>query len=366
MNVPFLNFHETHQKLKPELMAALEETLDSGQFILGAQVDRFEKAYAAMMGADEAVGINSGTSALHLCVRACGVSPRDEVITTPFTFMASSWCINYEKAIPVFADIDSNNYNLDPEKVEAVITEKTKAIVVVHLFGQPAPMDEFVDLAEKYNLKLIEDCAQSHLATYKGKPTGLVGDCGAFSFYPTKNLGGLTEGGLCVSKHQEMVDQFRLLRNHAMPDRYTYSDVGYNYRMEGFAGALLNVKLKHLEEWTERRRAIAAKYLAGLKLEDLRLPPVVADAASVYHQFSICHPQRDALVKHLTDHDVATGLFYPRPLHIQPVYESLDYKEGDFPVVEQTCREIINLPIYPELSDEQVDYVIATFNAFEG
>jgi dTDP-4-amino-4,6-dideoxygalactose transaminase len=366
MNVPFLNFHETHQRLKPQLMAALEETLDSGQFILGSQVDRFETAYAALMGAEEVVGVNSGTSALHLCVRACGIFPGDEVITTPFTFMASSWCISYEKAIPVFADIDPATYNLDPEKVEAAITHKTKAIVVVHLFGQPARMDAFVELADKHGLKLIEDCAQSHMATYKGHSTGLLGDCGAFSFYPTKNLGGLTEGGLCVSKDKAISEQIRLLRNHAMPDRYTYSDIGYNYRMEGFAGALLNVKLKFLEEWTARRREIATKYLAGLKLGGLRLPPVDEKAPSVYHQFSVCYANRDALVKHLSDHGVATGLFYPRPLHLQPVYKGLGYSAGDFPIAEKTCQEIINLPIYPELDDDQVDYVIKTINAFAG
>lgn len=364
MKVPFVNFHETHQQLKPELMAALEETLDSGQFILGEQVDRFEKAFAKLMGAEETVGTNSGTSALHLCIRACGIGPGDEVITTPFTFMASSWCISYEKATPVFADIDPANFILDPIKVEAAITEKTKGIVVVHLFGQTAPMDKFVALAEKYNLKLIEDCAQSHLARFRGRPNGLIGDCGAFSFYPTKNLGGLTEGGLCVSKHSNLIDQFRLLRNHAMPDRYTYSDIGYNYRMEGFTGALLRVKLKYLSDWTLRRQAIARRYMEGLMLKELRLPPVVEDAPSVYHQFSVCHPRRDALVKYLNEREVATGLFYPRSLHLQPVYEGLGYQEGDFPVAEQACREIINLPIYPEMTDDQVDYVITTLNGF--
>lgn len=364
MNVPFVNFHQTHQQLKPELMAALEETLDSGQYILGEQVDRFEKAFASMMGARETVGINSGTSALHLCILTCGVEPGDEVITTPFTFIASSWCISYEKAKPVFVDIDPANYILDPTKVEAAITPKTKAIVLVHLFGQPAPMDEFVQLAEKHNLKLIEDCAQSHLAVYKGTPVGLVGDCGAFSFYPTKNLGGLSEGGLCVSKHKEMVDQFRLLRNHAMPDRYTYSDIGYNYRMEGFTGAMLRVKLKHLQAWTQRRQTIAARYHKGIQLADLGLPSVIEGAASVCHQFSVSHPRRDAVVKHLNGNGVATGLFYPRPLHLQPVYSGLGYKEGDLPVSEAACREIINLPIYPEMTDEQVDYVIETLNAF--
>jgi dTDP-4-amino-4,6-dideoxygalactose transaminase len=366
MKVPFLNFHTTHQKLKPELMAAFEETLDSGQFILGKQVDEFEKAYAELMGAEEVIGINSGTSALHLCLRACGVFPGDEVITTPFTFMASSWCISYEKAVPVFADIDPFTYNLDPEKVEEAITEKTKAIIVVHLFGQPAPMDDFVELAKKYDLKLIEDCAQSHLATFNGTSTGLIGDCGALSCYPTKNLGGLTEGGLCVSKDKSISDQIRLLRNHAMPDRYTYSNVGYNYRMEGICGALLKVKLKYLTTWTKRRQAIAAKYLAGLNLERVRVPPALEDAPSVYHQFSVCHPNRDALVAHLNTCGVATGQFYPRPLHLQPVYEGLGYKHGDFPIAERTCEEIINLPIYAELEDEQVDHVIESFNSFKG
>ncbi len=366
MKVPFLNFHETHQKLKPELMKALEETLDSGEFILGSQVDRFEKAFAELMGADEVIGINSGTSALHLCTRVCNVLPGDEVITTPFTFMASAWCISYEKAVPVFADIDPSTYILDPAKVEAAITEKTKAIVLVHLFGQPAPMDEFVALAKKYDLKLIEDCAQSHLATYKGTSTGLIGDCGAFSFYPTKNLGGLTEGGLCVSKDKVLSDQMRLLRNHAMPDRYSYLDVGYNYRMEGFAGALLNVKVKYLESWTQRRQAIASRYVEGLQLEGLRVPPVLEHAPSVYHQFSVCYENRDALVNYLNERGVATGLFYPRPLHLQPVFEELGYQEGDFPVAEKTCGEIINIPVYPEMEDDQVNYVIDTINSFSG
>jgi len=300
-----------------------------------------------------------------LCVRACGVFPGDEVITTPFTFMASSWCISYEKAVPVFADIDPDTYNLDPAKVEAAITGKTKAIVIVHLFGQPAPMDAFLELAKKHKIKLIEDCAQSHLAQYKGRSTGLIGDCGAFSFYPTKNLGGLTEGGLCVSRDPAITEQFRLLRNHAMPDRYTYSDVGYNYRMEGFAGAVLSVKAKYLEAWTARRREVASKYIEGLDLDGLRIPPVLEEAPSVYHQFSVCHPRRDALVKHLSDKGVATGWFYPKPLHTQPVYKGLGYEEGDFPVTEQTCREIINLPIYPELTDDQVEYVIEMVNSFK-
>tara|TARA_B100001123_G_scaffold444831_1_gene594709 strand:+ start:2631 stop:3731 length:1101 start_codon:yes stop_codon:yes gene_type:complete len=365
MNVPFLNFHQTHSELKQELLSAMEETLDSGQFILGEQVKKFERNFASLMGANEVVGVNSGTSALHLCVRACGIQPGDEVLTTPFTFMASSWCISYEKAVPVFVDIDPESYILDPQKAEEAITDKTKAIIVVHLFGQPAPMDEFLSLGDKYGLKIIEDCAQSHLAEYGGQPTGLIGDCGAYSFYPTKNLGGLTEGGLCVSKEKETLDFMRSLRNHAMLDRYTYLDVGYNYRMEGIGAALLNVKARYLRKWTERRRQIAARFQAELNLRDLRLPPVFENCPSVYHQFSVCHPQRDRVTKFLNDRGVSTGNFYPRPLHLQPVYEYLGFKTGDFPVAEKTCNEVINLPLYPEMTDEQVQYVIESVNAFE-
>ncbi len=364
MKVPFLNFHESHRGLKAELLNAMEETLDSGQFILGRQVEQFERAYAELMGAESAIGVNSGTSALHLCMRCCGIEAGDEVITTPFTFMASSWGIVYEKARPVFADIDSTSYNLDPAKVEAVITDKTKAIVVVHLFGQPACMDDFVALAEEYNLKLIEDCAQAHMAQYKEQPVGLMGDCGAFSFYPTKNLGGLGEGGLFVSKRQAMTDRARLLRNHAMQDLYTYWDVGYNYRMEGISGALLRVKLKYLEGWTQRRRNIAERYLREIHLDGLQLPLFQPEAPSVWHQFSVLHPQRDHLQNHLNGNGIATGIFYPVPLHLQPVYANLGYGEGNFPISERVCKEVINLPIYPEMKDEQVDYVIDTINAY--
>ncbi|MBC9890429.1 MAG: aminotransferase class V-fold PLP-dependent enzyme [Opitutae bacterium] len=364
MKVPFLNFHQSHGELRAELLRAMEETLDSGQFVLGDQVDRFEKAYGGMMGADSVVGVNSGTSALHLCLRCCGIEAGDEVITTPFTFAASSWGIAYEKAVPVFADIDPNSFNLDPAEVEAAITPKTRAILVVHLFGQPVPMDDFAALARKYDLKLIEDCAQAHMAQYKGRSVGLLGDCGAFSFYPTKNLGGLGEGGLFVSKHEPMTHRARSLRNHAMAEPYTYCEVGYNYRMEGFNGALLRVKLKYLEDWTRRRQAIAERYLREIRLEGLQLPVFRAEAPSVWHQFSVRYPRRERLQKHLQDNGIATGSFYPLALHLQPAYSHLGYDEGDFPQAERVCREVINLPIYPEMSEGQVEYVIETLNCY--
>ena len=364
MKVPFLNFHQSHRALKAELLRAMEETLDSGQFILGDRVDRFEKAYAGMMGADSVVGVNSGTSALHLCLKCCGIEAGDEVITTPFTFAASSWGIAYEKAVPVFADIDPASFNLDPAEAEAAITPKTRAILVVHLFGQPAPMDDFAALARKYDLKLIEDCAQAHMARYKECPVGLLGDCGAFSFYPTKNLGGLGEGGLFVSRHRPMTGRARTLRNHAMQEPHTYGEVGYNYRMEGFTGALLRVKLKYLEDWTRRRRSIAQRYLREIRLGGLQLPVFQPEAPSVWHQFSVRYPEKERLQKYLKDNGIATGSFYPLPLHLQPAFSHLGYDEGDLPQAERACREVINLPVYPEMTEEQVDCVIENLNAF--
>ena len=364
MKVPFLNFHQSHRSLKAELLRAMEETLDSGQFILGDQVDRFEKAYAGMMGADSVVGVNSGTSALHLCLKCCGIEAGDEVITTPFTFAASSWGIAYENAVPVFADIDPATFNLDPAKAEAAITPKTRAILVVHLFGQPAPMDGFAALARKYDLKLIEDCAQAHMARYKEDPVGLLGDCGAFSFYPTKNLGGLGEGGLFVSRRRPMTERARTLRNHAMQEPHTYGEVGYNYRMEGFTGALLRVKLKYLEDWTRRRQSIAQRYLREIRPGGLQLPVFQPEAPSVWHQFSVRHPEKERLQEYLKDNGIATGSFYPLPLHQQPAFSHLGYSEGDLPQAERACREVINLPIYPEMTEEQVDCVIDNLNAF--
>ena len=364
MKVPFINFQRSHQALREGLLEAMEDTLNSGQFILGEGVYEFEKAYAAIMGVGSVVGVNSGTSALHLCIRCCDIEAGDEVITTPFTFAASSWGIAYEKAVPVFADIDPLSYNLDPVAVEAAITPKTRAILVVHLFGRPAPMDDFVALAEKYGLKLIEDCAQAHLAQYKGRSVGLWGNCGAFSFYPTKNLGGLGEGGLVVSKEEAVTHRARILRNHAMTTSITFSEIGYNYRMEGFAGALLQVKLNYLKNWTQRRQYIAQKYLQEIRLDGLKLPSCQPEAPSVWHQFSVRYPEKDRLQKYLLDKGIATCSFYSVPLHLQPAFSYLGYVEGAFPHAEQVCQEVINLPIYPEMTDIQVNYVIYILNGY--
>ena len=364
MKVPFLDLNRPHQALRAEILAALAATYDANRFCLGKDVEEFERAFATACGASDAVGVSNGTTALHLVARALHLGPGDEVIVPAFTFIASAWTASYVGARPVFADIDPATFCLDPQHVASLITPRTKAIVVVHLFGQSAPMDELLAIATKANIPVIEDCAQSHLATYRGRPVGLLGDVGTFSFYPTKNLGGCGEGGAIISRRPEMLASARLLRAHGMAVRYRHDEVGYNYRMEGFQGAALGVKLKHLHTWTERRRAIARRYRAEISLADCALPSVPEWGESVYHQFTLRHPRRDALREHLTACGVGTDTIYPIPLHLQPVYASLGYKPGDLPRAEDCARTVLSLPIFPELTEAEVDHVIASVNAF--
>ena len=293
-----------------------------------------------------------------------GFGPGDEIITAPFTFISSAWGINYVGATPVFADIEAGTYNLDPVKLEAAITPRTKGIIVVHIFGQPARMDEIMTIARKHRLFVIEDCAQAVGARYQGTPVGLLGDVGTFSFYPTKNLGGCGEGGAFVAKDEAIHTQARHIRVHGSDRRYYHDIVGGNFRMDGFQGALLNVKLPHLATWTARRQAIAARYLAGIKLADTHLPAQPSYGKSVFHQFTIRHPRRDALREHLAKHEIGTDLIYPVPLHLQKCYALLGYGLGAFPVSELTASTCVSLPIFPELTDAQVDHVIASLNAF--
>jgi dTDP-4-amino-4,6-dideoxygalactose transaminase len=329
-------------------------------------VEDFERNFAEASGAPACVGVNNGTTALKLAARALHIGPGDEVIVPAFTFIGSAWTACHVGARPVFADIVADTFTLDPEKLGAFITERTKAIVVVHLFGQPADMDPILDIAEKNRIPLIEDCAQSHLATYRGRPAGMMGDAGTFSFYPTKNLGGCGEGGAVISRRSEIVDRVRLLRVHGMGERYRHDEIGYNNRMEGFQAAALNVKLKHLREWTADRRRVAARYRAGITNPGVTLPANPEYAESVYHQFTIRHANRDALRTHLAGRGIATDTIYPIPLHLQPCFNDLGYDAGDFPVAEQACRTVLSLPIFPELTDVEIDYVIESINAFGG
>ncbi len=365
MKVPFLDLSLQHRALRDEALAALAATYDATRFCLGKDVEDFESAFARTLGYPAALGLNSGTSPLHLAAALAGWGPGDEVIVPPFTFISSAWGISYVGATPVFADIDEASFLLDPAKVEAAITPRTKGIVAVHLFGLPAPMPALLDIARRHGLVVVEDCAQAVGATCNGVPVGLLGDAGTFSFYPTKNLGGCGEGGAFVSRRTEWFEKARLLRVHGSGRRYFHDHVGFNFRMDGFQGALLGVKLPHLASWTERRRAIARRYLDGIRLADVRLPlAATVEGEGVWHQFTLRHPRRDALREHLAAAGVGTDLIYPVPLHRQACYAGLGYAEGSMPVSERACASVLSLPIFPELTDAQVDHVIATINAF--
>ena len=364
MKVPFLDLSLQHRALRTEALAALTATYDATRFCLGKDVENFEQNFAVTLGYPRVLGMNSGTAPLHVACMLAGFGPGDEVVTAPFTFISSAWGINYVGATPVFADIEEGTFNLDPQKLEAAITPRTKGVIVVHLFGQPARMDEIMAIARKHKLFVIEDCAQAVGAKYRGAPVGLFGDVGTFSFYPTKNLGGCGEGGAFTAKDEAILTKARHIRVHGSDRRYYHDIVGGNFRMDGFQGALLNVKLPYLAAWTARRQAIAARYLAGIKLGGVRLPEQPAFGQSVFHQFTLRHPKRDALREHLTKCEIGTDLIYPVPLHLQKCYAPLGRSHGSFPVAEQAAATCVSLPIFPELADAQVEHVIASVNAF--
>ena len=364
MKVPFLDLGLQHQALREPALAALASTYDGTRFCLGKDVEDFEKNFAATLGYPRALAMNSGTAPLHVACMIAGFKPGDEVLTTPFTFISSAWGISYVGATPVFADIEEGTFNLDPAKLEAAITPRTKGIIVVHLFGQPARMDEIIAIARKHGLYVIEDCAQAVGAKYHDKPVGIIGDVGTFSFYPTKNLGACGEGGAFVAKDEAVHTKARHIRVHGSDRRYYHDIIGGNFRMDGFQGALLNVKLPHLAAWTARRQAIAARYLAGLTLADVRLPEQPAYGKSVFHQFTIRHPRRDALRAHLTKQEIGTDLIYPVPLHLQKCYAHLGRGRGSFPIAEKAADTCVSLPIFPELTDAQIEHVIAAINSF--
>lgn len=364
MKVPFLDLSLQHQALREPALAALASTYDATRFCLGKDVEDFERNFASTLGYPRALGMNSGTSPLHVACMIAGFGPGDEVIAPPFTFISTVWGVSYVGATPRFVDVEEGTFNLDPAKIEAAITSKTKGIIVVHLFGQPARMDEIMTIARKHGLFVIEDCAQAIGASYRATPVGAIGDAGTFSFYPTKNLGGCGEGGMFVSRREEIHVKARHIRVHGSDRRYYHDIVGGNFRMDGFQGALLNVKLPHLAGWTARRQEIAGQYLSGIKLSDARLPDQPEYGRSVFHQFTIRHPRRDALREHLAKHEIGTDLIYPVPLHLQKCYAGLGFGAGSFPVAEAAAKTCVSLPIFPELTDAQVEHVIETINRF--
>jgi dTDP-4-amino-4,6-dideoxygalactose transaminase len=362
--IPYLDLPAQIRGIRKDLDAAIARTLDHCSFCLGPDVTQFEKDFAKYIGAEHCVAFNSGTSALHVAMLLLGVGPGDEVVTTPFTFVATSWAISYVGAKPVYVDIDDATFNLDPKLIERAITPHTKAVMPVHLYGHPFDLDPILAICKKHKLPLVEDAAQAHGAKYKGKIVGAFGDISCFSFYPGKNLGACGEGGALLTNNPAFAARARSLREHGSTVRYYHDEVGYNYRMEGIQGAVLGVKLKHLEKWTAERRRVAKRYTELLADTPLQLPCDASNAQSAWHLYVVRHPRRDDLKKHLEANGIGCALHYPVPLHLQKCYANLGHKPGDFPVAEKAARECLSLPIYPELTDAQIQRVAEVIKGF--
>ena len=364
--IPYLDLPAQLRGLRQEIDAAIARTLDHCSFCLGPDTLQFEKDFAAFVGAEHCVGFNSGTSALHVAMRLLSIGSGDEVITTPFTFIATSWAIAYVGAKPVFVDIDDATFNLAPQLIEQAITPRTKAILPVHLYGHPFDVDPILAICRKHNLPLVEDAAQAHGAKYKGRTVGSFGAMSCFSFYPGKNLGACGEGGaLVIPKDGAEFDRrARALREHGSSVRYYHDEIGYNYRMEGIQGAVLGVKLKHLKNWTAERRRVAKRYTELLADTPLQLPHETAYAESAWHLYVVRHPRRDELKEYLDAGGIGCALHYPLPLHLQKALAHLGHQAGDFPVAEKAARECLSLPIYPELTEAQIQRVVEVVKAF--
>ncbi|MBI5187642.1 MAG: DegT/DnrJ/EryC1/StrS family aminotransferase [Nitrospirae bacterium] len=351
--IPMVDLKKQFQEIKDEVFSVLTEILESSQYILGPKVSEFEKKIADYHGVREAIGVASGTDALHLSIEALGIGEGDEVITTPFTFFATVEAILYTGATPVFADIEPDTLNIDVSQIEAKITEKTKAVLPVHLFGHPSDMEGIQKIAEKYNLKVIEDCAQAFGAAINGKRLGSFGDAGCFSFYPSKNLGGYGDGGMIILNDSMVADTIRKLRNHGSKGSYRHESVGFNSRLDELQAGILLVKLKHIDEYNRKRRQNAALYNELLSGK-VKCPVEKDGAYHVYHQYTIMSERRDEIQKRLKGNGVSSVIYYPVPLHLQEALNFLGYKNGDLPVAEKAAREVLSLPIYPELEESAI------------
>lgn len=352
--VPYLDLRAQTKSLRKEIDVAIARTLDNCTFCLGPDVTQFEKDFADFCSAKFCLTMNSGTSALHIALRLLDVGPGDEVITTPYTFIATTWAILYCGAKPVYVDIENETFNLNPKLLEKAITSKTKAVLPVHLYGHPFDVDAILEICRKHKLPLIEDAAQAHGAKYKNKIVGTLGDISCFSFYPAKNLGAIGEGGALVTNNSNFAARAKSLREHGSTVRYHHDEVGYNYRMEGIQGAVLGVKLKHLQRWTDERRRVAKRYAELLADTPLQLPREAAGCESAWHLYTVRTPRRDELKKFLDANGIGNAVHYPMPLHLQKACAHLGYKAGDFPVAEKASREVLSLPMFPELTDKQI------------
>ena len=372
MKVPLLDLRAQYASIKEEIDSAIKKVLDSGIFILGDNVNSFEREFSGYCGAKYGVGVASGTDALELALRALGIGKGDDVITPPFTFIATTEAIVSVGARPVFADIDPTTYNIDPAKIEKILRndkkKRIKALIPVHLYGQSCDMDEIMNLAKKYRLKVVEDCCQAIGATYKGKKVGTFGDCGCFSFFPSKNLGAYGDGGIVITSNKSVADKIRTLRFHGAKDKYNHVIEGVNSRLDTIQAAILRVKIKHIDKWNDARRRNASLYSSSLMLHEAKnkcIPPREAEGRRhVYNVYALRAEKRDGLRRFLEDKGVTTGMHYPIALHLEEVYRHLGYKKGDFPLAERLAGEVLSLPMYPELKESQIKYVVSQIYNF--
>lgn len=367
MNVPFLDLKAQYKTIKDEISAAINEVIENTAFAGGPFVAKFENEFAKFCGTKHAIGVGNGTDALWASLVALGIGAGDEVITTPNTFIATAEAISLSGATPVFVDIDEKTHNMNPALIEAAITPKTKAILPVHLFGQPADMDPIMAIAEKHGLQVVEDACQAHGAEYKGKKAGSIGAAGCFSFYPGKNLGAYGEGGGIVTNDDALAAKIRMFRDHGQAKKYYHDIIGWNARLDGIQGAVLNVKLKYLNDWNEARRRHATDYTAGLSsIKGVVVPQEAEYAKHIYHIYALRVQDRDKFMAYLGEKGIACGIHYPIPLHLQNAYAFMQKGPGSFPVAEKCAAEYVSLPMFAELTDEQVAYVIEQIKEYYG
>ncbi len=366
MKVPVLDLKAEYAQLRDEILPALDRVCQSSAFVLGAEVEALEREFADFCGTRHCVALSNGTAALHLGLLALGVQAGDEVISTPNTFLATAEAITYCGAVPVFVDIDPATGNLDPKLIERALTPRTRAILPVHLYGRPADMDPIREIAARHNIRVLEDAAQAHGARYRGRRAGALANAGIFSFYPTKNLGAYGEGGALTTDDDRIAKFARAARNHGQASRYEHDFVGYNYRMQGFQGAVLRIKLRRLYAWTARRQEIARTYRQSLAGARLEIPVDDARDECVYHQFVIYASNRNSLAAKLAEREIETIVHYPRPVHLQPAYSSLGLPPGTFPHTERACDRALSLPVHPRLSNEQVAFVAQSVREIVG
>ena len=364
MTVSLLDLKLQYDEIADEIRVAIDEVLQTQRFILGPTVQAFEKEIAAYCGAKHAVGVSSGTDALLVSLMALGIVPGDEVITTPYTFFSTAGSISRLGARPVFVDIDPRTFNIHPEQIERAVSDKTKAIIPVHLFGQCADMDAILGVGRKHNLKIIEDAAQAIGAKYKGRNVGTLGDIGCFSFFPSKNLGGFGDGGMVVTDDAALAEKISMLRAHGSKPKYYHSIIGGNFRLDAIQAAILRVKLRHLDTWTGKRRQNAALYDRLFESLPIVTPYIEPHNFSIYNQYVIRVSRRDELIAFLTQKGIGSEIYYPLPLHLQKCYDQLGYRKGDFPESEKAAAESLAIPIYPELTDAQQRYIVEQIASF--